>query len=56
MRRTCADLYAVLFDLNRFKEINDTLGHSTGDQVIKTLACKLKDSGLPFKLFARKRR
>ncbi|WP_379145726.1 EAL domain-containing protein [Paenibacillus sp. sgz500992] len=41
------------FDLNRFKEINDTLGHSTGDQVIKTLASRLKDSGLPFKLFAR---
>ncbi|MEK3900400.1 bifunctional diguanylate cyclase/phosphodiesterase [Paenibacillus sp. FSL R7-0179] len=41
------------FDLNRFKEINDTLGHSTGDQVIKTLAGRLKSGGLPFKLFAR---
>lgn len=41
------------FDLNRFKEINDTLGHSTGDQVIKTLAGRLKTGGLPFKLFAR---
>lgn len=41
------------FDLNRFKEINDTLGHSTGDQVIKTLAERLKKGNLPFKLFAR---
>lgn len=41
------------FDLNRFKEINDTLGHSTGDQVIKALAGRLKTGGLPFKLFAR---
>ncbi|MEI2396850.1 putative bifunctional diguanylate cyclase/phosphodiesterase [Paenibacillus phytohabitans] len=41
------------FDLNRFKEINDTLGHSTGDQVIKTLAGRLKSGELPFKLFAR---
>ncbi|OKP98567.1 bifunctional diguanylate cyclase/phosphodiesterase [Paenibacillus sp. P46E] len=41
------------FDLNRFKEINDTLGHSIGDQVIKTLATRLKDGPLPFKLFAR---
>lgn len=41
------------FDLNRFKEINDTLGHSTGDQVIKTLAGRLKSGGLPYKLFAR---
>ncbi|WP_340026273.1 EAL domain-containing protein [Paenibacillus sp. FSL K6-1096] len=41
------------FDLNRFKEINDTLGHSTGDQVIKALAGRLKAGNLPFKLFAR---
>lgn len=41
------------FDLNRFKEINDTLGHSTGDQVIKTLANRLKNGDLPYKLFAR---
>lgn len=41
------------FDLNRFKEINDTLGHSTGDQVIKALANRLKGGNLPFKLFAR---
>lgn len=41
------------FDLNRFKEINDTLGHSTGDQVIKVLAGRLKSAQLPFQLFAR---
>lgn len=41
------------FDLNKFKEINDTLGHSTGDQVIKTLANRLKNGNLPYKLFAR---
>lgn len=41
------------FDLNRFKEINDTLGHSIGDQVIKTLANRLKSGTLPFRLFAR---
>ncbi|ASA24619.1 putative bifunctional diguanylate cyclase/phosphodiesterase [Paenibacillus donghaensis] len=41
------------FDLNRFKEINDTLGHSTGDQVIRALAGRLKHRDLPYKLFAR---
>lgn len=49
-----AQTYTLFFfDLNRFKEINDTLGHSTGDQVIKILAGRLKNSHLPFKLFAR---
>ncbi|WP_025695047.1 putative bifunctional diguanylate cyclase/phosphodiesterase [Paenibacillus durus] len=41
------------FDLNRFKEINDTLGHSAGDQVIRTLAGRIHKVKLPCRLFAR---
>lgn len=36
----------VLLDLNRFKELNDTLGHTAGDKVLETIAERLSD-GVP---------
>jgi len=34
----------ILMDIDRFKDINDTLGHEYGDQVIQVLATQLREA------------
>lgn len=51
--QTGAKSYVTIFDIDHFKEVNDTYGHSNGDIVIKVL-CKMmkeksKDMGLAFR-------
>ena len=43
----------LLVDLDRFKEVNDALGHSTGDELLRHLGRRLADRLLPNETLAR---
>jgi diguanylate cyclase (GGDEF)-like protein len=52
-RRDDAPMALVMFDLDRFKGINDGHGHSTGDLVIQHFARVVRDAMRPTDLFGR---
>jgi diguanylate cyclase (GGDEF)-like protein len=45
--------FVVMFDLDRFKEVNDTLGHHAGDQLLIEIAHRLTAMPEPGDLLAR---
>ena len=51
--RTGTSVAVLHVDLDRFKQINDTLGHAAGDHVLKEAACILRDLARPPNLVAR---
>ena len=53
-RRREDDLFAVLFlDVDRFKVVNDSLGHTAGDHLLAAIADRLAASVRPYDVIAR---
>ena len=52
-RRLGTECFIMLFDLDRFKSVNDTHGHTMGDFVLTETASRIKALIRPYDLFAR---
>ena len=48
-----ASLWLFMLDLDRFKQVNDTFGHHTGDDLIRAVAARIREVIAPDDLLAR---
>ncbi|NDF12116.1 MAG: GGDEF domain-containing response regulator [Proteobacteria bacterium] len=53
IKRHGGNLAILFIDLNRFKQVNDTLGHEMGDTLLKEVGARLKRSLRPYDTTAR---
>ena len=52
-RQSATGIAMLLIDLDHFKDVNDTLGHAVGDELLKAVASRITDQAGPSDLVVR---